>query len=395
MSNTLTLWEDTDLTEQWKKSESKPIFALSDGINETSNVSVKSECCDTGSKSKWMKKCPKCNLEIFYDSAREYEKAIECNLKCSRCSRNLKSQAQFRHDCKLVHGNKYNYSGAIYINTRTPVGIICSKHGKFSQTPENHLSGQGCPFCGNSIKLDAPTFIILANRLHLNKYDYSKVKYVNNKTKILINCSEHGDFLQTPNSHLRGRGCPICGYVKVSVALSSNLIDFVLKAKDIHNNRYDYSKFIYKNNRTKGIIICSIHGDFDQCPDTHFRGQGCPKCNCSKGELKIARFLENNNIKYIYQHWFKDCRSDISKRQVLKFDYYVPNRNLLIEFDGEQHFRYGCKLGKYVTTELDLKRTKLRDNIKNEYATAKGIKLVRIKYTQICVIDKILETNLL
>src|ERR1035437_7256882 len=129
MSNTLTLWEENDLTEQLKKSENKPIFAQSDGINEISNVSVKSECCNTGSKQNQIRKCPECN------------KILLTGENCSRCSRNLKSNEQFIQDCKLVHENKYDYSTSNYVNTRTKINIICSKHRKFSQTPENNLSG--------------------------------------------------------------------------------------------------------------------------------------------------------------------------------------------------------------------------------------------------------------
>lgn len=105
-------------------------------------------------------------------------------------------------------------------------------------------------------------FIEDARKVHGNKYNYDKVKYKNNKTKIIITCLEHGDFLQTPNKHLIGRGCPKCCNEQKHFRRLKTKDQFIEEANKVHNNFYNYSKTEYYNNKTKIEIICPIHGSF-------------------------------------------------------------------------------------------------------------------------------------
>jgi very-short-patch-repair endonuclease len=137
---------------------------------------------------------------------------------CPKCSGNKKrNTAEFIEKANKVHGNKYDYSNVDYINDNTKVFIICpcESHGEFQQRPADHLQGNGCPKCGeiqSSIKRRSNTdeFIEKAKKVHGDKYDYSKVDYINMHTKVCIICESHGEFQQTPGSHLQGRGCPLC-----------------------------------------------------------------------------------------------------------------------------------------------------------------------------------------
>ena len=129
------------------------------------------------------------------------------------------------------------------------------------------------------IKLTTENFIERANKIHGNKYDYSKVKYVNNSTKICIICPEHGEFWQTPSNHLAGKGCIKCRHVKVGNIRRKTLKSFIDEAKSIHGNKYDYSKMDYITAEKKVCIICPEHGEFWQNPSSHLNGAGCPKCN--------------------------------------------------------------------------------------------------------------------
>ena len=124
--------------------------------------------------------------------------------------------------------------------------------------------------------------------MHGNKYDYSKVDYKNNKTKICIICPVHGEFWQTPNSHLSGRGCPKCGGSK---KLTKE--EFILRSNSKHNNFYNYDKVIYTNVDTKVTIICPNHGDFMQTPSMHMQGQGCPECRRNKISVKNHIIMRN------------------------------------------------------------------------------------------------------
>ena len=120
-------------------------------------------------------------------------------------------------------------------------------------------------------------FIRRARLVHGDKYNYSKVEYVNSQTKVCIICPIHGEFLQTPDDHLQGHGCIICGYYNAgNNVLSTN--DFILRAREVHGDKYDYSKTKYNGIYQKICIICPKHGEFKQKPIKHIIGQGCPIC---------------------------------------------------------------------------------------------------------------------
>lgn len=130
-------------------------------------------------------------------------------------------------------------------------------------------------------KLTRENFIQRVNEIHGNKYDYSKVEYINTSTKVCIICPEHGEFWQTPNKHLQGRGCPKCGQLNGNKKKTFTQVEFENKANIIHNFKYTYNND-YINDSTKIKITCPIHGDFFQTPNHHLRGQGCPKCAIEK-----------------------------------------------------------------------------------------------------------------
>jgi hypothetical protein len=121
----------------------------------------------------------------------------------------LKSPADFVSDARKTHGNLYLYDTIKYVNDRTPIKIECKIHGIFTQRPSDHLQGKGCVRCAHRSSSDI--FKLKATQRHSSRYDYSKVVYTTSKTKIEIICREHGSFSQTPNQHLSGQGCPTCG----------------------------------------------------------------------------------------------------------------------------------------------------------------------------------------
>ena len=217
---------------------------------------------------------------------------------CPKCGGTYKKDTNdFIRKAKEIHGDKYDYSKVEYKNNRTKVCIICPEHGEFWQVSSYHLSGNGCPKCGGTIKMDSNTFIIKAREIHGDKYDYSKVEYVNARTKVCIICPEHGEFWQTPDRHLSGRGCKKCGIIKRSNKLRGNIAEFVIKAKEIHGDRYDYSKAEYSNTNTKLCIVCPEHGEFWQSPVTHLKGHGCPKCS---GNAKLSMQTFSQKAKEVH-----------------------------------------------------------------------------------------------
>jgi very-short-patch-repair endonuclease len=287
------------------------------------------------------------------------------------------TQKVFLKEVAKVHGEKYDYSKSVYKGNKINLTIICSEHGEFQQTPSNHLKGTGCMKCfRNTKKLGKEGFITKANKIHNGKYDYSKVVYLNNKKKVIIICPDHGEFQQTPNNHLKGSVCPECAHISRVDKLKSSKEEFIKNAKEVHSNKFDYSKVVYLNNKKKVIIICPEHGEFNQKPNTHLSGNGCHQCGNveSKGEKMVSDFLSENDIKYESQKRFDDCRY----KSVLFFDFYLPELNVCIEYDGRQHFE---SVGYYGGDE-GLKKRQIRDSVKNQYCKNKGIKLIRIKYDE-------------
>ena len=296
-----------------------------------------------------------------------------------------------------IHGDKYDYSHVDYLNSQTKVEIVCEKHGSFWQTPNLHTSHtQGCPTCGrNRLKLTLDAFIRKANSVHHNKYDYSNVVYKNNIEKVVVICPFHGKFLQSPTVHLSNHGCPQCKNEGVKKRQQKSTADFLMGARGVHGDRYDYSQVDYQNCEKKVKIICRIHGEFLQTPSGHINHKdGCPKCNLSKGEGEISLWLDNNNIDYVHQFKFPDCRNPKTNWQ-LKFDFYVPSKNTLIEYDGPQHFIVDARLAKYKFTQKDLDGIKYRDKLKSDYASSNGIKLLRINYLGKKDIRNVLQKELL
>jgi len=301
---------------------------------------------------------------------------------------------EFIRRSKLSHGGKFDYSKVTYKSQYDPVIIICPIHGDFEQIPKSHMNGSGCRKCSYDDskkrytgvkkinKLDTETII---NRLKkIYNYDYSKCEIEGSRNNAIIKniiCPTHGFFNKRLNNHLRlNQGCNICGSNK------SNIKEFIEKSKIIHQNKYDYSKSEYINDRTKIEIICPTHGIFHQIPSKHLSGQGCPDCYsliASKGESFIKKFLSDNNIKFEYQKGIPNTK--------LKFDFYLPHKNLFIEYDGIQHYEPRSRFGGEKEYLLQVNR----DKSKNNFCDENNIELLRISYKDYKNLNKILTDKIL
>lgn len=290
----------------------------------------------------------------------------------------------FKEKAKIIHNNKYDYSKSEYKTSEEKVCIICPIHGEFWQTPHGHLRGQGCPNCGiERRKNNTQEFIEKAKEIHGDKYDYSKTKYTDSFNYVIVNCSKHGDFKIIANAHTcKKQGCPMCSKEQGTEKKCLGKETFINNAIKIHGDKYDYSKVIYKNNYTKVIITCPIHGDFEQVPHSHLRGGGCPFCKESHLEREIKLFLESKNIEFT--RYFK---SPILKWQTL--DFYLPKYNVGIECQGQQHIR-----GKWFRGRQDSHDNNIieKDIAKYHKCEDNGIRLLyytnRNKYVETMVNEK-------
>ncbi len=245
------------------------------------------------------------------------------------------NRTEFIEKSRKVHGDRYDYSKVEYVNNRTKVCIICPIHGEFWQTPDKHLRGQNCPFCSKTRPKEWSEVYNSFIEIHGDEFDYSKVNFKNMNTKVCIIHKKCGnEFWQTPKNHLKGQDMPFIKYDKIKSKLVSNKEEFINKAKEIHNDKYDYSKVEYVNSSTKVCIICPKHGEFWQTPSNHLKGQGCPICKESILEKEIVEILDKNGFQFIRQkkfYWLKNKKS-------MSLDFFLPIYNIAIECQGSQHF---------------------------------------------------------
>lgn len=213
------------------------------------------------------------------------------SVELSACSKTERFIEKF----KCIHGDTYDYSITRYNGNNKLVKILCRKCGVFEINPSNHLKGMGCVACTRERKCQElqKTFITKANEIHDNRYSYENVRYVKNNSKVTITCPVHGNFQQTPNSHLNGNGCSKCSKQRLADSLRSNTKKFIQDSKRIHGNRYFYDLVDYIGSTDKVIITCPIHGNFEQIPKGHLQGQGCKKCADQRSaDLKRKTFEE-------------------------------------------------------------------------------------------------------
>ena len=241
--------------------------------------------------------CP--NHGEFYQTPKDHLEGRGC----PRCSGVLKlTTEEFIKRAKERHGDKYDYSKVVYKNKSTKVCIICADHGEFYQIPSDHLRGCGCHMCSGKAKLTTQGFTKRASELHNNLYDYSKVKYESSKDKVCIICLDHGEFFQTPNDHLRGKGCSKCAIKFRNESSRMTASEFIERAKKVHGELYDYSEVKYENSTVPVEIFCRVHGYFKQRPANHLKGQGCPTCGLGFSSGSKLSLLSDSDVEHLSIH---------------------------------------------------------------------------------------------
>lgn len=214
-------------------------------------------------------------------------------------------------------------------------------------------------------------FIEKSIKIFGDTYDYSKVNYLNNHTKVCIICSKHGEFWQKPNTHLSGHGCPICRYDRVYEKCAKTTGQFIEESRIIHGDKYDYSKSAYINKDTHLTIICPEHGEFIQTPHMHLQGHGCPFCRTSHIETELNNFLKSKNINFVYQYRNKELFGKQS------LDFFLPQYNAAIECQSEIHYASNFFKSKGVeNAKKMLKYRKSLDKKKRDICRQNNIQLI-------------------
>ena len=252
-------------------------------------------------------------------------------------------------------------------------------HGWFETSPHELDYGSGCRKCGYismAQKNSIPYSEILQQfeKVHGKRYKYDDSTYRSVEDKMRIICSKHGEFYQKVQLHKDGTNCPKCMNELRGEKSRLSKKEFIERALLEHGDIYDYSKVKWVDQHTEITIICPKHGDFNQIPRDHFRGSGCITCNASRGERKIKLLLDNFKINYSMQQRFTGLEYDAP----LKCDFYLTDRKVVIEYNGQQHY----KAIKFFGGEQGLKITRSRDKAKRDWCINNSIRFEVIRYDE-------------
>jgi Zn finger protein HypA/HybF involved in hydrogenase expression len=260
---------------------------------------------------------------------------------CPKCGRARSAQAtrltleEFLHKAKLRHGDRFDYAQVEYRNFDTKVTILCPEHGAFQQTPAKHLASKGCTKCGRkhgaaSKRIRSATeFLAKAKAVHGDRYDYTPTKYVGVFEAVTINCPDHGPFQQTPDNHIHDHGCPQCGIDTAAFTRRRTPQEFEAEAREVHGDLYQYDQEHYSAQAVE--ITCKKHGPFQQHPQVHLTGCGCPKCGLtqSKGERELFDYIKSIHPEAI--------SGDRKLLQGTELDVVIPSIKLAFEYNGLYH----------------------------------------------------------
>jgi hypothetical protein len=301
---------------------------------------------------------------------------------CPMCYGNAhKTLEQYIHELHNVNANVEVLED--YVNAKTPIRHRCKIDGyMWNAMPTNILNGEGCPMCRNqllSMKFCKTHRQYVNECMVANPYVEIIGVYVDSKTPIAHRCKiDNYEWYARPDNMLSGYGCPMCGHRSIGSKLR----------KTIEQYRHELSEFFphitvvdqYINCEAPIRHYCKIHNcTFTTSPRNVLRGCGCSACGTqmSHGERQIVKWLTNHNIDYITQKRFADCKD----LHTLPFDFYLPTRNMCIEYDGQQHFEpvdFAGKGEKWALERFII--TQCHDQIKNKYCAHNKILLLRIPY---------------
>jgi hypothetical protein len=286
----------------------------------------------------------------------------KCGIYHKFTNDNFLEKAKKKHDLGDYDWSNFN------VNNRDEKGRVefcCKKHGKYWDWPSNFIKGYGCHICYGKEKNDDEVKEELS-KLHPT-LDFSQAKYSekDHLHRIKVICPKHGEQLISYYNLLQGQGCYYCGREQAALKKTMTNEEFMRRGKEIFGDEYTYDHLDMFNRDEDGkvTVTCPKHGDFKILPTNFFKGVGCPICAESSLEGEFRRFLEENNIEYIFRCNHKTFKW-LGKQHL---DFYLPEYNVAVECQGGQHFYSVGKfrgeegLEKRIMLDID-KRKKCREN---------------------------------
>lgn len=299
----------------------------------------------------------------------------------------------FIEKAKSVHGETFNYKNVDYKNCGAKVEIICQKHGSFFQRPDHHWAGHGCILCRNEntgllLRGSFEDFLKKAKDIHGEKYSYNQDSFRGMRKKTKITCSAHGEFYQTAIEHVAGSGCKLCSFQATSERQKIDRETLLKRLHSINNRKYEFNISNYETLHSTIEVFCLEHQiKFKARVGNFLNGKiGCPCCKTkSQGERKLAKILTDHRISFEHEKTFSNLVAETGQK--LRFDFYLPHSNVLIEYDGVQHFEPVARFGG----EFGFAKTQKCDEMKNNFCQQNNIQLIRIRYDE--DISSVLRNN--
>lgn len=314
---------------------------------------------------------------------------------CHECGGNKPLSLEgFIERANKAHNSYYDYSRVNFKNVECKIEITCPEHGPFFQRLMTHLKGFNCPQCGQISKAkklshSSQRFLDDAKKAHGDRYDYSRVRYINALTNVTIICMEHGPFDQKPANHIRNVGCPKCGDESAALMRTRTTEEFIQEAQEVHGDLYDYSKVQYETSHEKVEISCLVHGAFLQTASNHVNnGAGCPGCAHSGFDQTkpgllyyIAVKTDDDRILYkigitnlsIEQRFPATDRARIRVVKIWRYEegHYAAEREsvILSQFSRDKYYGSPILVGGG-NTELFIKDILDLDKVGHEYSNA-------------------------
>lgn len=338
----------------------------------------------------------------------DWMQTLDCHIQgygCPNCAKQAPyTLSSFLIRAHEIHGNKFNYTQITENHIKgknSHLPVICNECEYYWEPSiVSHINHEsGCPSCYGNAPWTLERFLKIAKKIHGEKYDYSKITSIHIQTahsKVPIKCSICDyEWETTIDVHKKGHGCPGCAN-----QIPWTLERFLKRVDKIHGIKYDYSKITindFNGRKSKIIITCRLcTHTWNPTIDSHCNGRGCPKCKLSHGESAISVFLDKYNIKYEIEYKIDSCinlnTSILNKYNIsnnlkkYRYDFYLPEHNCFIEYDGIQHFEYNEFFYKNISR---FKHRRLIDYVKTHFLP-NNIRLIRIDYTNINNINEIL-----
>lgn len=313
---------------------------------------------------------------------------------CPNCANKIKRKCKLKkHEIFVKELSSINPNIEVlekYTNARTKIKIRCliDNHIWYA-TPDNLLHGYGCPKCAGKCR----TTKLFRDELFLINPDIEILdEYINNSTKIKCYCKKHKHiWYPTPSHLLQGGGCVYCKKDKISALMKSSKHEFATKLSNVNNKIQVIGN--YKDSHTKILVKCMECGRewYINPNNALIRGVKCTcnkKNNISHGELRIFEILQKYSVVFIYQFSFNDLYG--VNGGTLSYDFIIQNKNILIEFQGEQHE----KPIDYFGGQEKFKIQQEHDKRKRDYAKEHNIELLEIWYWDFENIETILQERL-